>query len=131
MTEPARPGLFARLKANLAAARASVATAVSRVKAGLGRAATAARVRVTRVVAPVVARAASVTRTVTAVATLTHVVRKARRAAFVAGLFVAMAGVLGLFAPHLLTAAVSGLTAAVTVVGLGARAGTRRLLALT
>ena len=38
---------------------------------------------------------------------------------------------LGLFAPHLLTAVVSGLTAAVTVVGLGARDGARRFLSLT
>lgn len=130
VTEPTRPGLFARLKAKLVEARSKVASAVCGVKTGLGRAATTARLRVTRVVAPVVARVASITRTVTAVATLTHVVRKARQAALVAGLFVVMAGVMGLFAPHLLTAAVSGITAAVTVVGLGARDGARRFLAL-
>jgi hypothetical protein len=127
---PAKQGLFARLRVNLAAAKSAAVMTACRVKGSLGRAATAVRTKLARGAATVVTRAAKVTRAVTAVATLTHVIRHARRAAMTAVILAALVGVLGLFAPHLLTAAVSGLTAAVTVVGLGARDGARRVLAL-
>ncbi|MFO0938652.1 MAG: hypothetical protein U0798_19290 [Gemmataceae bacterium] len=116
------PGFWNRVKAKLAAAGSRTATVVSRIKSriveSLVATKNAIRNRLIRIRQTVVNCAVSVTRVVTASRTLELFIQNVKRLIVIAVGVGVMVGFLSVVAPQLFATFASGLTAALTVMGM-------------
>ena len=114
---PARPSLWSRLKAKAASARSTTVAAMSRVKARVASAANATRSGMVHAAASVLGRVMMVKQQVATVIGVAGVIRHAKRVLLLAVGIGTATGMMSLLAPHAFAALASGVTAAITLVG--------------
>jgi hypothetical protein len=124
---PARPGLGARLNAKMAAARTATVAAVAKTKERLVAAGTSVRAGVTHSVLTLLGRVGALRRHVVAGVRVARFVTRLKQITLIAVGIGTATGMMSLLAPHAFAALTSGLTAAVTIVGVQLGLRTRSL----
>ena len=113
----ARPSLWSRLKAKAASARSATVAAISQVTARVATAANATRSGMVHAASSLFGRVVTVKQQLATVIGVAGVIRHAKRVLLLAVGIGTATGMMSLLAPHAFDALASGVTAAITLVG--------------